>query len=354
MVKVMGNTTKLRFGIVGCGQIAQESHIPPLMRHKNVYLVAICDKNENLVRQVAASFKIPGCYVDLGEMLKTEKLDVVSICVPPWMHAAASIQAMEAGCHILIEKPMALTAGECDLMLNTSQKNGVRLGVVHNRLFEPVVMKARSIVSSGGIGTVTGMHIEYSRQKDDYRIIDGTHWCHKMPGGVYSEELPHIIYLAREFLGSVELVALCANKTKDSHSWIVADEIGMILKGKKGVATVSSSCNRPKPEGVLTIFGTKAHLQVDIYNSILIKQTGGTSRPSRAIDNINQSLQRLTNIGFVAFKVTLGRHYTGHYTLISKFVDCILNNSDLPVSAQDGKEVISVFEQIVKQIGCKL
>lgn len=344
---------KLRFGIVGCGQIAQESHIPPLLRSKNVSLVAVCDKNADLVKQVAASFKIPGCYIDLGEMLKSEKLDVVNICLPPWMHAATSIEAMESGCHVLVEKPMALTDEECDRMVSTSQRKGVKLGVVHNRLFEPVVIKARTIVNSGGIGTVTGMHIEYSRQRDDYRIIDGTHWCHQMPGGVYSEELPHIIYLAREFLDGVELISLCANKTKGSHSWIVADEIGMILKGKKGIATVSSSCNRPKPEGVLTIFGTKAHLQVDIYNSILVKQDGGSSRSSRAIDNMNQCFQRLASVGLVASEVVLGRHHTGHYMIMNKFVECMLNDASLPVCARDGKEVIFVFEQIVKQIGYK-
>jgi len=345
---------KLKFGIVGCGQIAQESHIPPLLNSRKVLLAAVCDKNEELARQVAMSFNIPRYYADFGEMLKVERLDVVNVCVPPRMHAASAIEAMEAGCHVLVEKPMALTASECDQMLSVSQRKGVKLGVVHNRLFEPVVMKALSMVSSGKIGTVTGLNIEYSRQRDDYRIIDGDHWSHQMPAGVYSEELPHIIYLTREFLGGAEPVAVYANKTTGSHSWIVADEIGMILRGKNGIATVTSSCNRPKSGGVLNIFGTKAHLHVDIYNSILIKHNGGGSRPSRAADSISQSFQRLVNIGFLTVKVILGRHYTGHYTLISKFVESIANNVDLPVTAQDGREVIAVFEQITNQIGYKL
>jgi predicted dehydrogenase len=341
---------KLKFGVVGCGHIAQESHIPPLLKNKKVSLMAVCDENAELARRVAAGFGIPGHYTDLGNMLQAEKPDVVHVCVPPRVHAAVSIQALEAGCHVLVEKPMALTVDECDRMMAAAQKNGVRLGVVHDRLFEPVVMKARSMISSGKIGTVTGVNIEYSRQRDDYLIIDGAHWSHQMPAGAYSEELPHIIYLTREFLGGVEPVAVYAYKTSGSHSWIVADEIGMILKGRNGIATVTSSCNRPKPIGMLNIFGTKTHLHIDIYNSILIKHNGGSSRPARAIGNISQSLQRLANIGSVAMKVILGRHYTGHYTLIGKFVESILNNVDLPVTAQDGREVTAVFERIASQI----
>jgi len=342
---------KLRFGIVGCGQIAQESHIPSLLKNKNVSLMAVCDRDEELARKVATSFTIPTCYADLGEMLKTEGLDVVNVCVPPRTHAALSIQAMEASCHILVEKPMALSTDECDQMISVSQRKGVKLGVVHNRLFEPVVMKARSMVSSGKIGTVTGMNIEYSMEKDNYLTIDENHWCHQLPGGVYSEEVPHVIYLAREFLGTAEAVAVYTTKTSDSPSWVAADEIGMIIQGKNGIATVTSSFSRPKPGAVLNIFGTRAHLHVDIYNSVLIKYDGGSSRPSRAIDNISQSFQRLANVGLVAVKVILGRHYSGgHYTLINKFVESILNNTDLPVTAQDGQEVTAVFEQITSQI----
>ena len=202
----------LRVGIVGCGQIAQESHIPAVRKSKNAQIVAVCDKNEEQARKVAQRFSVSRYYADFAEMLEKEKLNMVNICTPPKMHPSLSIQAAEAGCHVLMEKPMALTARECDEMVTAAKKNRVSLGVVHNELFKPVVVAARSIVRDGGIGDLTGIAIQYSRGKDDDWIVDKDHWCHKLPGGIFGDMLPHIIYLAIEFLGELEPVAVYTRK----------------------------------------------------------------------------------------------------------------------------------------------
>lgn len=340
----------LRVGIVGCGQVAQESHIPALRKSKSAEIVAVCDKKEDLARSVAKKFNIDRYYVEFAAMLENERLNVVNICTPPRMHPSLSIEAAEAGCHILVEKPMALTVKECDEMITAAENHRVSLGVVHNELFKPVVVKARSIVQDGGIGDLTGVAIQFSRGKDDDWIVNKDHWCHELPGGIFGDMLPHTIYLALEFLGELEPVAVHTRKLS-RYEWMQIDEVYIILKGKNGLGAVISSCNWPKATAIIDIFGTKTNLHVDIYNAVLTKYGGrGSSRPSRALENLSQSFQQVACTVSTAAKKIMGRYHTGDYICIQKFIEGIQNDAEPPVTAEEVREVVKVFEKITNQI----
>ena len=101
--------SKLKVGVVGCGFVAKKRHIPAFLRlNKDVDLCAVCDLNEAVAGAVAKEFRIPHVYSDVSEMLSKEGLDVVDVCTPPQVHALIAVEAMESGCHVLLEKPMAI------------------------------------------------------------------------------------------------------------------------------------------------------------------------------------------------------------------------------------------------------
>jgi len=135
----------LRIGIVGCGEIAP-LHISSILKIKNAELVAVCDFNEDLARRTARRFNINRYYTDLSELLLKGHVDVVHLITPPQTHLALSTQAMEAGCHVLVEKPMALNLDEANRMIEAARINSVRLCVVHNMLFVPMIIKAKSMI----------------------------------------------------------------------------------------------------------------------------------------------------------------------------------------------------------------
>src|SRR5437762_2512633 len=111
----------LRAGIVGAGLIAQKKHIPAFLSHRRtVRLAAICDMNQQAAQSAVKDIPDVHVYSNLSEMLGTEKLDLVDICTPPQTHAALAVQAINAGTHVLIEKPMAPTLEDCDLILEAS------------------------------------------------------------------------------------------------------------------------------------------------------------------------------------------------------------------------------------------
>lgn len=341
----------LKVGIVGCGEVTQRWHIPSLLKIRNVEIAAVCDTNEELVKGIAKKFNISGYHADFSEMLEKEELNMVDICTSPGSHAALSIQAMEAGCHVLVEKPMTLSLKQADEMVSASKRNQVKLCVVHNELLLPVVLKARSMVSQGVIGELSGIDIKDSWPKDGYGIPDRDHWFHKLPGGVFGEMLPHPIYIAQAFVGNMETIAVYARKLS-SYDWVAADELRVILKGERGLATLTESLNWGRDTMMLDIFGTRMNLHVDVWGSTIVTYApAGYNRSSRGMWDLRQGVQQLTGTMSTALKVILGRHRNGHLTLIRRFAESIQNDTESPVMAEEAREVVRVFEEITGQIG---
>ena len=116
---------KLRGGIVGCGLVTTLAHLPACRTVKDAEIVAVCDQREEVAAETARRWGIPNAYGDFTRMLAKEKLDFVDICTPPLTHYQLAIQAMEAGLHVLVEKPMATTLSEADEMVAAAKEHGV-------------------------------------------------------------------------------------------------------------------------------------------------------------------------------------------------------------------------------------
>jgi len=340
----------LLVGLVGCGGIAQQCHLPALRQTKGMEIAALCDVKEELARGIAGKLNVKRYYADLAEMLQREKLSLVDICTPPGTHATLAIQAMEAGCHVLVEKPMAISCQEADEMIRAAEKNRVKLCVAHNQLFLPVVTRAISMVRKGFIGDLTGVNLGDAQRRDNHEFVDQDHWIHRLPGGLFGEHLPHPIYLAMALLGHVEPATVYATKLSN-YDWVVADEARVVLQGEKGIATITASHNWPKVTATLDIFGTRRNLHVDRHSSVLTSYgIGGESRLWRALENVSQSYQQLACTASAAVNTVLGRRASGHGILIGKFVQAIRGDGQVPVTAGEGREVVRVLEKITSQI----
>jgi len=349
----MNMVKPLRVGVIGCGGAAFW-HMSSMRKIDNVRVVAICDKNEALVRRVAKGLRIKGFYADLSEMLDKEKMDVVDICAPPQTHPALAAQAMEAGCHVLTEKPMALTTREADEMIKAARASQVQLGVVHNELFMPVVMKARAMVGSGVVGDVVGVSITDSMARDADLILNKDHWCHKLPGGIFGEMLPHSIYLVQAFMSGLEPVAVHSRKL-GSRDWMAADELRVILEGENGLATITESVNWPEDFMVLDIFGTRMSLHVDIWGAVMTRYAvaGGGGRFRRGGQNMGLGFQRLGGTAAASFKVLSGRFRDGHRSVIQQFFESVRTGIGMPVTVEEAREAVRLYQAVTAQVRSK-
>lgn len=146
------NPKKLRAGLAGLGMGRQHGQ---LMNESGRFEVAaFCDPDDSRLADTQALFPQARYYRSQAEMLAVEQLDIVAQATPHFLHAPLAIEALEAGLHVVVEKPMATTAGDCAAMIAAAQRSGKVLTVYHNRRLDPWFLAARQLVESGRLGKV--------------------------------------------------------------------------------------------------------------------------------------------------------------------------------------------------------
>src|SRR5258705_3969542 len=141
----------IRWGLIGCGDIARK-RIAPAMRNSPVCeLVAVSRAQANLAEAFAKEFGARRWYADWRDLLQDKEIDAVYIATPVHLHAEQTIAAAQAGKHVLCEKPMALNVAECDRMIAACRANGVQLGIAYYRHFYPAIRRIKEIIAAGGI-----------------------------------------------------------------------------------------------------------------------------------------------------------------------------------------------------------
>lgn len=130
---------KIRIGIVGCGGIANSKHMPSLSRQPDVEMVAFCDLVEERAQKALETYGAEGakCYTDYKELLKDETIDVVHVCTPNREHSFITVDALEAGKHVMCEKPMAINGEEAQKMLDAAARTGKKLTIGYQNRYRP-------------------------------------------------------------------------------------------------------------------------------------------------------------------------------------------------------------------------
>jgi predicted dehydrogenase len=190
----------LRFGLIGCGEIGR-LRAAAMKRCASVHLFLVTDIDHRAAETVASQY---GGLVenDWRAMLRRDDIDAVLISTPPSLHAEMSIEALNAGKHVLCEKPLARTPAECHRMVTAAKKNNRFLATGFNYRFYPSIEKARALLDRGLIGK-----LDHVRAYSGYSAAEHNHdWLHDsemMGGGALRDNGIHLIDLTRYFLGEV-------------------------------------------------------------------------------------------------------------------------------------------------------
>jgi predicted dehydrogenase len=341
---------KLKVAVVGAGFVAQRRHIPAFLRLKKyVSLSAVCDLNHELAKEVAKKFGIPNAYSNLSEMLSKERPDIVDVCTPPGVHAPVSVEAMEAGCHVLLEKPMASNLADCDKMIEAAEKNNVKLSVVHNQRFYPPFLKAEEHVKNGAIGELTGMRIISLTPREEY-LVHEKHWIHKLPGGIIGETGPHVVYMSLAFVKNVRNVEVMARK-KTNYPWVLYDDYRIEIEGENITSSIIISHTNNYTASKVELFGTEYSLEMDLQSMLLIRYKRSNLKPvSVATTSVSNAWQTMKGIASNTLKTILGEPMLGHDIMVEKFVKSIINNQPVPVTPEEGRETVRIMETIATKL----
>ena len=185
----------MKVALIGAGNIAL-AHGPAIKAIKDAHIVGVCDTNPLRAQSTAEELGADDFYTDAETMLVKSNPDVVHILTPPETHCALSILAMQHGCNVLVEKPMASSTEEANEMLAAAEKNNVKICAGHNMAFDALTRKVVALVAEGKIGNVISVETSFRFDTHRYAAVhaDGaelTHWIYRLNGGPLQDLLPH-------------------------------------------------------------------------------------------------------------------------------------------------------------------
>jgi len=324
--------SKLKVGVIGCGSIAKYRHLPEYAANEHVEVVAVCDIIEERVNEFAKEYNAKA-YTDYKELLADDSIDVISVCLPNYLHAPASIAASNAGKHVLVEKPMATSREEAEAMIEAAKENGKKLMIGHNQRFVSSHEKAKEIIASGEIGKIYSFRTAFGHPGPEGWSVDGRDsWFFNKEEafigamgdlGVHKTDLMRFI-LGEEFVEVASFVETNAKEDTD-----IDDNAVCILKTESGIiGTLAASwAYTADQDNSTVIYGEKAiiRLEDDPDYSLIVQYTNG--------EVVKYEL------GAIQTNDEGGQH-TSH--VIDSFVESIVNDTDVAVPGEEGMKSLQV------------
>ena len=331
----------MKVGIIGCGKIAQVRHIPEYADRSDVEIAGFYDWNGDRVAELVDEYG-GHVYSSEDELLADPSIDAVSVCVANNAHAKVTIKALNAGKHVLCEKPMAVTLEECEEMVEASKKNGKKLMIGQNQRFAKAHVYAKQLIKDGLIGEVITFTTTFGHGGPETWGIDGkknTWFFDKSRSGmgamadlgVHKTDL--IQYLLDSPVQETTAKVITLDKRDDNGQLIGVDDNAIcIYKMQSGVVGVmkASWTFYGMEDNSTVLYGTKGIMEIykNPEHSIVVTLKDG-EKIYYDIDKI-QTNDNQTKSG-----------------IIDAFVDCIAKDEKPPV---DGEDVLNAMKAIFASI----
>lgn len=269
----------LRIGIIGCGGIGK-THIAAWSA-AGYAPVAVCDTVAELAHSAASTCHAQA-YTDVATFLATANLDIVSICTPPVSHASLVIQALQAGVHVLCEKPLAPSVAECDAMIAASETHQRLLSVGFCHRFQPHIEVMKQHIDAGFLGDVVMFRNRFAGHMPNVE----QRWFSNPSlsgGGVMMDTSVHSVDLFRHLIGDAARVQ-ASRVTRTSElgpALTVEDTAVIVLTSHTGViGVIEASWRTPPGEWVVSVYGTRGTLTLD-YDTMELWHTDAQGAKQR-------------------------------------------------------------------------
>jgi predicted dehydrogenase len=351
----------LKVALVGCGKTA-DMHVSGIKTIPRARIVAVCDQELLMAEQLAARYGIPHCYSDFEQLLATEKPDVVHIATPPSSHLSLALDALDAGCHLVVEKPLALDSCEAAQLIAHAERRARRLTITYTYYFDPAVRMLRQLVEKKVMGEA--VHLEsflgynLNGPFGTPVLSDRDHWLHKLPGKLFQNVLDHLLNKITEFISDEKpLVQAYSWQGADGvrlHDCDLPDELRVvIIGGKQSAYGTFSSHSRPL-QHFLTFYGTKNTAHLDFENSTitLARDPALPGVLGRLAFPFAQGWQHIREGGRNVLRFARSEYhfFEGFNYLLGEFYNGIEHDLPVPIPYHEILRVASLIDQIVNQM----
>ncbi|WP_346266797.1 Gfo/Idh/MocA family oxidoreductase [Panacibacter microcysteis] len=329
--------TDFRFGIIGCGRIA-ERHAAQIVRFGR--LVAVCDIIATSADTLAKKYNAHACYTTASLLL--QQLDIVVVCTPNGLHAIHTIEALNAGFHVLCEKPMAIQFADCTKMMATAELNKKQLFIVKQNRFNPPVQAVKALIDEHKLGRIYSVQLNCYWNRDASYYKNSWKGTKQYDGGTLYTQFSHFIDLLYWFFGNVKNAQAILSNI--AHPVIIEfEDTGIVnLEFENGILggihyTVNSY--RKNMEGSLTIFAEKGTIKIggEYLNELEYQLI-----ENYVINDLPQG-SPANNYG----------NYTGsmsnHDKVYENMIDVLLHGAPAYANAYDGLKTVEIIGRIYKE-----
>jgi predicted dehydrogenase len=262
----------MKVAVIGGGSIGQD-HLDALERIQEVEAVAVVELNEERGRQLSERYGIRA-YTDDIAMLEAEQPDIAIVALPHYLHVSAALRCISYGCHLMLEKPMALTVEECDQIIEAAERQGVILMIGHTMHYLPENLVAKEIVSRGELGKLVMVH---DVRHLDYYPEGRPEWFlekSKAGGGIITNLGSHSIDKI-QWLTNSEFVSVKARMSYDGKRGDVEGAGMLYLESSAGFsATITQSGYPGEPRCETELIFTGGMLKIVNWRGVYVSRGG--------------------------------------------------------------------------------
>lgn len=326
----------ISFAIIGCGNIGRRhaAYIQAVGK-----LVAVCDIDEARAKETGEKFNA-AVFNSIENLLADKaKPDVVVVCTPNGLHAAHSILAMQAGCHVLCEKPMAIKSSDCLAMIDAAEKAGRKLFIVKQNRFNPPVVAVKKILEENKLGSIYSVQLNCFWNRDEQYYKNSWKGTLSMDGGILFTQFSHFIDLLYWMLGDIKEVKAIRKNFAHKKSIEFEDAGVALLEFENGIiGSINYTVNSYKKnmEGSFTIFGEKGTVKIggQYLNELEYQQISDVVIDDLPIGN------KANNYGFYEGSMS------NHDKVYQNLVDVLQNNAAISAGSYDGLKTVQIIEKI--------
>ncbi len=322
----------LNVGVIGLSM--GQDHLLKYSSIKDVKIYAVSDLDEDKLNAFSEKYNVPYKFTDYHKLLDIKDLDAVSICLPNFLHAPVTIEALNKGKHVLVEKPMAMNSKEAEEMVNKARHKNKILAVAMNYRFNPERMFLKTLIDKGEFGKIYYVKCVTLRRKTFNKKIvqskSSQKWFftkERSGGGALVDMGPHLLDLAMWYLDDFNPVSAYGVASTELMTYSDIDDFSSSIIKLKGGATLHlestwESFTEPKLYNIL--LGTKGGAKTDPL--VIYKEVEGTDVEIRPQVLQNEPMK--------------------DKTLQAHFIDCIKKNKTPEVSGKRGLAVMRIIDAV--------
>jgi predicted dehydrogenase len=343
----------LRAAIVGLGAISFE-HIEKLQGMSGVEIAGVCDLDATVTRAVCERYEISPAFTDFERMLAEASPDVVHVLTPPQSHRPLAIAALEAGAHVLAEKPIAPTAEDYAAMRDAARTADRHLVENYNWRQAAVVRRAVELQRSGAIGDVVHVEVVFggilSGGGGPVGDRDVVHFSHALPGGALQNFASHPVSIALAFMDPV--VGVSTMRRRLDPAMQSEDELRALIAGERTSGLVSVTRHAEPPAFLLRVSGTEGALEADIYNDRLYVAGPGGGL-AKVVNGMRQGFNLIGGTAGLFAKTLTSRldHFEGLENLLEGLYGAVRHGAEPPVTGPEMDAVNDVMFKVFSSEG---